>query len=531
MNAFAGTGTLTRAALRRSRLMIAAWIAAFVVVATTSAKATVGLYPSVADRLEAARSLNASQALIAVFGRVYDPTSIGAIAMIKLGGFGSVFVAMLAVLLVVRHTRADEEAGRLELVGATAVGRRAPLAAAFAVVVVTNVALAAATAIGLTLAELPFAGSLAFGLAWGGVGLAFGAIGAVAAQCTTSSRTATALGAAVLAFVYLLRAVGDAAGGDGPTWLTWTSPIGWAQQFRPYAGNRWWVLLITVGFTAVVGAAAFALSARRDLGTGVLPARPGRAAAAPSLRTPQALAWRLQRVSFAGWAIAFGLVGALFGNLASSVGDFVNNPSARSFFEKLGGTRGLTDAYLSVELGFAGLAAAAYGIQAVGRLHAEETALRAEPVLATAVHRLRWAASHVAVAVAGVVVMLLAVGVGAGAAHAARVGDAGEFGRVLGAALVQIPAALVPVAIAVAAFGIAPRYTGLGWAALAVFVVLGEFGPLLDLSPWLADLSPFAHVPKLPGAAFTAVPLVALTGVAALVAAAGAAGLRRRDIT
>ena len=36
----------------------------------------------------------------------------------------------MAILLVVRHTRAEEETGRAELVGAGVVGRHAPLAAA-----------------------------------------------------------------------------------------------------------------------------------------------------------------------------------------------------------------------------------------------------------------------------------------------------------------------------------------------------------------------------------------------------------------
>ena len=61
-------------------------------------------------------------------------------------------------------------------------------------------------------------------------------------------------------------------------------------------------------------------------------------------------------------------------------------------------------------------------------------------------------------------------------------------------------------------------------------MVLGELGPLLDLSQWVMDLSPFAHVPKLPGGPFGATPLVALTAFALLLAAAGLAGLRRRDI-
>jgi ABC-2 type transport system permease protein len=530
MSSLAGTGALVRLGLRRDRILLPSWLAVFVLMAGSSALATVDLYPSAGERMAAADAVNRSQALVAMYGRVYDPSSIGAISMIKMGGIGAVFVALLAVVLTVRHTRADEESGRLELVGAAATGRHAPLAAGLTVVVVTNVVLALLTGLALTASGLPLDGSFAFGVAWGGVGLAFAAIAAVAAQLTTSARTATSISATVLAVVYVLRAVGDTASPAGPRWLTWLSPIGWGQQFRPYAGNRWWVLLITVAFAGVVVAGAFALASRRDLGTGLLPGRPGRPAALPSLRTPLALAWRLQRGALLGWAVGFLLLGAVLGTIVSDIGGFLNSPSARDLITTLGGEKALTDAFLALELSIAGIVAAAYGIQSVLRLRAEETELRAEPVLAGAVGRLRWAAGHVAVAVGGTTVLMACVGAGAGLAHGARVGDMGQAGRVFVAALVQLPAAWVLVGITVAAFGLTPRLAAVGWIALTVFLLLGEFGGLFGLDQWVMDLSPFAHTPRLPGVPVSAAPLVVLTILAAALGAGGLAALRRRDI-
>jgi ABC-2 type transport system permease protein len=530
VNDLAGTGALVRLALRRDRVMLPAWIVVFAVTAGASAGAAIDLYPSASSRIEAAQALNNSQALVALYGRIYDPTSLGALGLIKLGGFGAVCVALLAIVVVVRHTRADEESGRAELVGATATGRRAPLAAALTVAVLANLALAVLTAIGLVAAGLPVDGSLAFGLAWAGAGIAFAAVAAVAAQLTTSARAATGLSAAVLAVVYAIRAVGDAADTSGPRWLSWLSPIGWAQQFRPYAGNRWWVLLLTVGFAAVMTAVAFALAARRDLGTGLLADRPGPASAAASLRSPSALAWRLQRGSFIGWVVGFVLMGALIGAIASSVGNFLNNANARDFITKLGGEQGLVDAFLAVEFAFAGIFASAYGIQSVMRLRSEETGGRAEPVLATAVGRIRWALSHILIALAGTTVLLALTGVAAGGIRAAQTGDGSQVGRIVVASVAQLPAAWVLTAVAVALFGLAPRLMVAGWVVLAFFVLLGELGPLFDLSQWVMDLSPFAHTPRLPGGTFSAVPDVVLTAIAAVMAAAGLVGVRRRDI-
>lgn len=530
MSGAVGTWGMARLVLRRSRVLIGGWIVVLAGMAALSAGATAGLYPDESSLVAAAAAVNDIGALVALYGRVYDPTSLGAVSMIKLGGFGAVFVAMLSVVLVVRHTRAEEESGRAELLGATAIGRLAPLLGVGVAVLLTNLVLAAATALGLIAAGLPADGSVAFGVAWGGVGLAFAAIAALCAQLTSSGRAATSASAVVLAIVYLLRAVGDAAEPSGPWWLSWLSPIGWGQQFRPFAGNRWWVLGITLVFTAVVGAVALVVADRRDLGTGVFAVRPGPAGAVPRLRSPMALAWRLQRASFFGWAVLFAAFGALLGSLATNLSGFLSNEATRDFFTTLAGQKSIEDQFLAIELAFAGIVASAYGISTVVHLRTEETELRAEPVLATAVGRLRWSAGHLVIAFGGTAMLVVVFGLGAGATYAASMGDAGRFGSVLEAALVHVPAAWVVVAITVLAFGAAPRAIAAGWVSLTAFVLLAELGPLLELNHWFMDLSPFTHVPKLPGATFSALPLAVLAAVAVGLTVAGLAGLQRRDI-
>ena len=530
MTGLAGTGSLVRLMLRRDRVRLPLWILLFVSFAASSTSATVGLYPTEAGRVQAAATVNNTPALVALYGAVADPTSLGAIAIMKLAALGSALVAVLGMLTVVRHTRAEEESGRLELLGATVVGRQAPLTAALLVAVLANLVLGLLTALGQIGSGLPAGGSFAFGLAWSGAGLAFAGIAALIAQLTSSARTANGITAGVLGVAYLLRAVGDTAPAGGVRWLSWLSPIGWAQLVHTYAGDRWWVLALPVALAAVTAGVAYQLAARRDLGAGLLPDRPGPAHAARWLASPLGLAWRLQRGSLLVWAAAFLVLGAVLGNIASAVTGILDSPQSRDFILELGGVQGLTDAFLATELGFVGIFAAAFGVSSAMRLRAEETGQRTEPVLATAVGRTRYAASHLVVALAGSAVLLLAAGLGAGLSRAAHAGDTGELGRLLGAAAVQIPAAWVLVGIVVAAFGLVPRASTAGWAALVVFVLLGEFGALLKLKQWVRDVSPFAHVPRLPGGQFTATPLVWLVAVSAVLVAAGLVGFRRRDV-
>lgn len=527
---FVGTGALLRLGLRRDRIVATVWILLFVAMAAGSASASQSLFTTMESRLRAAAAVNDTPATLALYGRVFDPASLGAVSMFKLGAMGAALVALVAIFTVVRHTRAEEETGRLELIGATVVGRYAALTAALLLSVGTTLALALLTALSLVGAGLPAGGALAFGLSWAGAGIAFAAVGAVAAQVTESARTANGLGAAVLATAYVLRAVGDASGVDTSSWLSWLSPIGWAQQVRPFAGDRWWVLGYLVAFAVLVTLAAYALVARRDHGAGLLAQRPGRPAAGPRLRTPLALAVRLHRGGLTGWLVGVALGGLAMGSIASQVGQFADTPQARDMIMKLGGQRGLTDAFLSAEMAILALVVSAYGISAALRLRAEETAGRAEPILATRVSRLRWAASHVVVALAGTTALMVVIGVGAGFAHGAATGNMAEIGRVLVAALAQLPAVWVLTGITIAVSGLAPGLIMIGWGALVLFLVLGQLGSVLGLPQWTMDLSPFTHSPKLPGGELSATPLIMLTLIAAILVTIGLSAFRRRDI-
>jgi ABC-2 type transport system permease protein len=530
MSALTGTGQLTRLALRRDRIMLPAWLLVFVALAYVSGSQTIPLYPTEADRVKAAAGINDAASVVALNGRIYDPTSLGALATVKLTGLVAVLLAVFLTILVMRHTRTEEETGRLELVGATAVGRHASLAAALLVAIGALVALLVLTPLALIGSGLEASGSVAFGLAWFTVGISFVAVAALTAQLTTSGRSAIGLSSAAIGTAFVLRAIGDTASTGAARWVRWLSPVGWGQQIRPYAGDRLWVALLGVAFAAGTTAVAVAVASRRDLGAGVLPDRPGPRTAARSLAGPVALAWRLQRGTLFAWLAGFVVLGLVVGNIASGVGDLLESQEARDLIAKLGGEKSLTDSFLAAELSLLGTIGTAYGVQAALRLRAEETGQRAEPLLATATSRVGWAASHVLMALLGCAALMTVAGLCAGVAYGISVDDPGRVGQVLVAALVQLPAMWLVVGIVVAAYGLVPRLAVAAWAFLVAFLLLGEFGPVLKLSQWVIDLSPWAHVPRLPGADVRALPLVMLVALAAVLTTGGLAAFRRRDL-
>ncbi|MCL7381211.1 ABC transporter permease [Streptomyces sp. 35G-GA-8] len=518
----AGTGTLLRLALRRDRIIVPVWVLVLGASFLSVTQSVSTLYDTDAKRADLLQSMSANGSLRALYGPVFSD-SVGGLTSWRMIAFGAALAAVMSLVIVVRHTREEEETGRQEMLSAAMVGRRAPLTAALLTALIANAALVLAVAAGLVGNGEAATGALALGLATGGVGMLFACTAAIAAQITENARLAKGMTAAVIGAAFVLKAAGDASTDDGSSVLTWLSPIGWAENVRAYADERWWVLLVLLAAIAVQAVLAYILAGRRDLGMSFLPARPGPATGA--IATAGGLAWRLQRGSVFGWGIGFLLAGIMFGGITDGAADLVgDNEGTQQIIQRMGGQQGLTDAFLAAMVGMLGMVAALYVVASVLRLNTEETGQRAEPVLAGAVGRLRWAAGHLTIAFGGAVLIMALGGLGL------FLGYGDDLPGILGAALVQLPAIWVLGALAVLLYGVFPKAAVAAWGVAGVALALGWIGPVLDLPQSVMNLSPFGHLPKLPGGEMAWTPAVVLTVLAVALVGAGLAGLRRRDL-
>jgi polyether ionophore transport system permease protein len=525
MTTLAGTLTLIRFDARRERVRVPVYLLVMAATIASTAAQSEGLYSTVAERADYARTVAGNPGLIALVGPAYNLMTPGGDTAWQLGGIGAIAAGLMSMFILGRHTRGEEQSGRSELVRASVVGRHAPIAAGLVVVGVVNLLLAAVVALSMIAVDTPATGAIALGASLAGAGLFFGAVAAVALQVNQSTGGAYGLVGAVLGGSYLLRAAGDV--GDGT--LSWLSPIGWAQSMRPYADERWWPLLLLLAGAALLTVAAFALLERRDDGAGLVAPRPGPARGSRALANPFGLALRLLRGALIGWAIGLFLAGVSVGLVGQDV-DSLLGDSAEVDKLYMQTTGSLADNYLAVSLSSMALIGTAFAIQAVLRMRSEETSGRAESLLATALARPRWAAGHLAVAAGGTVLILAALGLGAGIADAISSNDAGRLPLLFGSALALAPAVWVLAGAALALIGLVPRAALAAWGVLGACFLLLYLGPLLSLPDWLMDISPYTHVPLLPAADLDVAPLVVLTAVAAALAGIGVVGLRRRDI-
>jgi ABC-2 type transport system permease protein len=135
------------------------------------------------------------------------------------------------------------------------------------------------------------------------------------------------------------------------------------------------------------------------------------------------------------------------------------------------------------------------------------------------------------VALIGSVVMLVAAGLGQGLAYGLTISDAGQIPRLIGVALVYLPAVWLVIALAALGFGWLPRIAAVvAWTVVGYCAVVALFGDSFDLPAWSQQASPFAHTPEAPLEGVTAAPLLGIGAIVVLLLAASLAGFRRRDL-
>jgi ABC-2 type transport system permease protein len=525
----AGTGTLIQFILRRDRIKLPVWLLGITLLLLFFAMV---LLPGIAETDPQLKDLRRIMdgSVGALFGPGYGRTAITEERYIAgvYGLFFYILTALMSLQLVARHTRAEEQNGRTELLRSNVLGRHAQLTAVLIVAVGANVSLALMLAGAMAASGHDVRDGLLFGASVGAVGLVFAGITALTVQVTEYSRTATGIAGAVLGASWAIRAAGDTIRDYGSP-LSWVSPLAWSNQTRPYVDGRWWPLLLSVALAAVAAAVGYALSARRDVGAGLIAARPGAPVAAPWLRSPLAVAFRLQRASLFWWTVALAAFGFVFGGLADQIADPEDMSENR--IEMFGGSVDtLVDGYLGVMTLFMATIAGIMVILGVQAVRSEETKGRAEPVLATATSRWAWFGSYLAVISIGLVGLLLVTGLATGTGAALSVGDGSYVRDVTAAHLAHAPGVLVLLAISALLFGVLPRAIGVIWVVLGYGLFIGTFGAIADYPQWAHALSPIEHTGQPPLDSISWLALTILFVAATVLAVAGLASFRHRDL-
>ena len=530
-NNFYNTGTLLKLILRRERSTSTIWI---LLVAGLVSLLAVAMAVAIdeASRGEILLVFN-NPAMIAMMGPIIggDAPTFGALYTISMLLFTAIAVVVMNVMLVVRHTRADEEKGRYEVVRSLPTGRLAHLNATMIAAILINFLLATLTGLGLFLLgdeSMTLNGSMLWGALLGAVGLVFATIAALFSQLSASSKGAIGYSLFTMGAFYMLRAVGDVS----MEALSLISPLGIILRGEPYAGNYWWPVFVLLALSIPIALLAYGLNLTRDIDQGLLPDKQGRAEGGRLLTSPFGLALKLTKTGLIVGFITIFAIGASYGTVMGDIEGFIE---ANEFYQQLI----LWMDGISMPLLFAGMINFMGAMMAMipmiiylMKSRSEEKDIRAELVLATPVCRYKYLGSFVIISFASSIILQFLTPLGLWMTTVAVIDCPSDFpfGTVVLSNLIYLPAIWVILGLGVLLIGWLPKATGFIWAAYGFVFLIGMFGRMDIFPEWMKNISPFGHVAQYPMESISWPSLMALTGVATVFTVVGFIGFRNRDV-
>ena len=464
-------------------------------------------------------------ALEVINGHVEGIDTLGGVIQDEFGFIASFLLPLLGIALLARGTRRDEETGRLEITLGGAIDRRSPMVGALVTAILTIGLVVAAFTASLASVGIDLDRALLYSLSLGTLAFLFTALAAVASHLVLHTRGVYTLTLGVLVVSYALRGIGDVTG----SWITWLSPLGWAEKAAAFGGMRWWTLALPLVVGLVLIGVAFRLSSYRDLGGALIPTRAGRVHAGRFLRSMPGLATHQERGTILAWLAGVLVLAAMFGSLTEQILDALSgNPDLASALGS-GLTISADGIFWLVTL-YAAVVVSGLAVHLVSGMRAAETGGRLEHLLAGGISRTAWFTSYVGLAAVAIVVVSTLGAAMVALTAAASTGDMPRMAATFGAAAAYLPAELALAGVAFAAFGLAPRLLPAVWGVYAVVAFVALLGDGLKLPGWCKHLAATSWVGSPPTEPAHVSGMVAAGALAVVLTTIGYAGFLRRQV-
>ncbi len=469
-------------------------------------------------------------AIDALYGQPYSVGDPGGFTVWKSGAMMAAIAAIWVVLAVTRLSRGGEDDGTFELLvlgsdNAAAVTRRIAL-----VTYAASLLAGAAVTVGFLWSSLDVASSVLYGYGVALCAMSFAGLALVVSQLVAPRRLASSWAMTIVGVSFVARMVAD--GTSSFSALRWLSPFGWLEELRAFDHTR---MLLVVPWTIVVlalVALASGLSARRDVGSGVVASHDRTHPRVRLLGSSWRFAWRQRLGLTVAWTLSVSVLCAMLGALLHSIVEFERgNASYRALMNRYGFAQLISAKGFVAEIDL--LMAVGVGFLALMSLHAEwndESRGRVEIALSSGPSRVSWLASCLVATVATVIVVTTVASLSL--AIAANVSGASlSTLSVLVGGYNAASVALVVLGVATLAHAFAPRAAlGVISSTLAASFVVALFGPGLHWPRAVVDLSIFHHLTGAPATpvAWAALGVFALLGV--LGVGVGLARYAQRDL-
>ncbi len=542
MRVIHNSGKLILFILRRDRFYLPIWIGALVGLAIFFAPLLPDFLGDEQSRAVLTEMMK-NPAMVAMIGIPYGD-SFGAMFSLFMLVWSAMGACIFNILLVIRHTRKDEEEGRNEIIAALPVGRSANLLAVLLVALAADVAIVLLTAVVIPvfgLEGIDWQGALVYSAAIGVGGFSFAAITALLAQLFATSKSTTVCAFVLLGIAYLIRAFGDMDSSYEVFALI--SPLGIIERVQAWVSNEYWPLFVLMVESLCLIVVAFVFSYIRDTGAGLFPQRNGRPHASVLLTGAWGLAWRLTRGIFIGWVVVMFILGAAYGSVFNDMASFMDSNVVYATI--IGGDPSaqadVVNSFISFLLMLMAVVSTIPVCMVVLKLKSEEKHGRFEQVLAQSVSRPKLMGGFIFIALILSVVLLIATPLGMYVAAASMMESPPALDMMVKASLYYLPAVVAIAGLASALVGALPKATPVVWVFLVYCFLMAYMGNLMassaagetlkDVFDVLLKISPFSLLPTWPAHDVDIALSAGMLIVAAALFAVGFVTYRRRDVS
>jgi len=526
---FKNTIKLTRFTLRKERVFIIAWIGLLLFFAGIMLTAFENQFT--AEELQGLLVMKENPAHVALQGPFFavDNFQAGHFYAVEMHLFTLIAVSIFNIFLIMQNTRGDEEKGRYEVLRSLPIGRLAAFHAVMLTAVIVNVLLAVSHGVLLSvlgISGITIAGAFTYGASLAVTGIFFAAISALISQFSHSTRAVTGYAFIVLIASYLLRAVGDVTSEA----LSIVSPLGLPLRAEAFVSNQLWPFFVMLGLAFILFSIAYLLNARRDIGQGLLPEKPGRSYASRFLKTPLGLVWRQNGNTLLCWAVMLFGFGAALGGILRDAEHFAGENGAFQMIMPTSADFSAVELFtMFLHVGFAVVCIVPVLIL-IFKVLREEKEGRAEPILSRAISRPYYLMSFIVLAFIASLLMPFVTTIGLWSVSSLMMENPLAFGSLIYSMMIYVPALWAMLGLGIFVVGVFPKAAVFCWAYFTYIFVIGFFGELLNMPEWAMNLSPFYHIPQLPLEDMRMLPLLILTMAALALAVCGLVFYRRRDI-
>ncbi len=451
-------------------------------------------------------------------------------------GIFAIIGAIWGLLVATRSFRGEEDNGRLEILLAgqttqrraalhTLLGLGMGLLFAFILIATVFISVGRVTTVNYTAqAALFFALIAVSGAAM------FIAIGSLASQLLPTRAAATRVAAAVFGVSFLLRATADTTSAH---WLLNFTPLGWIEKSQPlYQTHAVWLIPIGLLIAAVSGLAIW-LAGRRDLGASIIPDKDSAEPHVALLKSPFRAAVRLTRPANLGWLAALIVYSTLFGLLANSAAQALEqSATASQTLGHLAGAAKINGAatFLGIVFFMIMNLLMLYTASALGAIREDEAQGYLDNFLVRKVSRLRWLGGRFLIVL---IMICLAAGITSLTVWLAETSQHAGVGyhQIFLAAVNGLSPVLLLMGITIFAFGVLPRHTTLvGYGVVAWSFMMQLLSSGINLNHWLLDTAILHHVALAPALDPTWHTDITLVAIGLVLAVIGMAAFNRRDL-